>query len=72
MVFQQLLDSTAIISVLETYLRDKSTDLREIVKFYPATKFVNDAGTETTDIANKYFIMHQANVPDEREKALEM
>lgn len=70
--YQQLLDSTAIISVLETYLRDKSTGLREIVKFYPATKFVNDAGTETTDIANKYFIMHQANVPDEKEKALEI
>ncbi|KAJ8737700.1 hypothetical protein PYW08_000295 [Mythimna loreyi] len=70
--YQQLLDSTAIISVLETYLRDKSTGLREIIKFYPATKFVNDSGTETTDIANKYFIMHQANVPDEKEKALEI
>ncbi|CAH0703394.1 unnamed protein product [Spodoptera exigua] len=69
--YQQLLDSTAIISVLETYLKDKSSELREIIKFYPVTKFVNETGNDTTDIANKYFIMHQANVPDEKEKALE-
>nr|XP_021188017.2 prostaglandin E synthase 2 [Helicoverpa armigera] len=68
--YQQLLDSTAIISVLETYLKDKSTELREIIKFYPVTKFVNDSGKDTTDIANKYFIMHQANV-DEKEKTRE-
>lgn len=71
-LFQQLLDSTAIISVLETYLKDKSIGLREIIKFYPVTKYVNNTGNESTDIANKYFIMHQANVPDEKEKAFEM
>ncbi|XP_022832762.1 prostaglandin E synthase 2 [Spodoptera litura] len=70
--YQQLLDSTAIISVLETCLKDKSSELREIIKFYPVTKFVNETGNESTDIANKYFIMHQANVPDEKEKALEV
>ncbi|XP_035431091.1 prostaglandin E synthase 2 [Spodoptera frugiperda] len=69
--YQQLLDSTAIISVLETYLKDKTSELRELIKFYPVTKFVTETGNESTDIANKYFIMHQANVPDEKEKALE-
>ncbi|KAF9804761.1 hypothetical protein SFRURICE_007664 [Spodoptera frugiperda] len=69
--YQQLLDSTAIISVLETYLKDKTSELRELIKFYPVTKFVTETGSESTDIANKYFIMHQANVPDEKEKALE-
>ncbi|XP_028162322.1 prostaglandin E synthase 2, partial [Ostrinia furnacalis] len=71
-MFQQLLDSTAIISVLETYLRDKASQLQEIIKFYPATKYVNDDGKSTTEIANKYFVMHNAVVPDERERAIEM
>ncbi|CAG9781865.1 unnamed protein product [Diatraea saccharalis] len=69
--YQQLLDSTAIISVLETFLRDKSCQLRDIVKFYPATKYTNDDGNKITDIANKYFIMHNGAVPDERERAAE-
>ncbi|KAM3968561.1 prostaglandin E synthase Su(P) [Aphomia sociella] len=69
--YQQLLDSTAIMSVLETHLRDKSSQLQEIVKFYPTTKYVNDAGRNTTDITNKYFIMHNNTVPDERERAAE-
>ncbi|KAL0852195.1 hypothetical protein ABMA28_000419 [Loxostege sticticalis] len=70
--YQQLLDSTAIISVLETYLQDKATQLQDIVKFYPTTKYVNDDGKNTTDIANKYFVMHSAVVPDERERAIEL
>ncbi|XP_026759547.1 prostaglandin E synthase 2 [Galleria mellonella] len=69
--YQQLLDSTAIISVLETHLRDKSSELREVVQFYPVTRYLNDAGKDTTDITNKYFIMHNNAVPDEREKAAE-
>ncbi|RVE49247.1 hypothetical protein evm_006139 [Chilo suppressalis] len=69
--YQQLLDSSAIISVLETFLKDRSSKLRDVVKFYPATKYTNDDGKQTTDIANKYFIMHNAVVPDERERATE-
>lgn len=70
--YQQLLDSTAIISVLETYLQDKSISLRNIIKFYPVTKYLNDAGKEATDITNKYFVMHQTFVPDEKEKNAEL
>lgn len=70
--YQQLLDSSAIISVLETFLRDKSSQLRDVIKFYPTTKYDNDDGKKTTDIANKYFVMHNAAVPDERERAVEL
>lgn len=70
--YQQLLDSTAIISVLETYFQDKSLQLTDVIKFYPVTKYVNDSGTDATDIANKYFIMHNAQVPDEKERAAEL
>lgn len=71
-MFKQLLDSTAIVSVLETYLRDKSSHLQDIIKFYPATSYLNDDSKQVTDITNKYFIMHNAPVPDEREKMAEM
>ncbi|KAG6458005.1 prostaglandin E synthase 2 [Manduca sexta] len=69
--YQQLLDSTAIVSVLETYLQDKSNQLRDIIKFYPITKYVNDSGKECTEIANKYFIMHNAVAQSEKEKTME-
>ncbi|XP_032527364.2 prostaglandin E synthase 2 [Danaus plexippus] len=69
--YQQLLDSTAIISMLETYLRDKSYQLSDIVKFYPATRFVNDSGKIATDITNKYFVMNNAPLLDEKQKAAE-
>ncbi|XP_050684210.1 prostaglandin E synthase 2 isoform X2 [Leptidea sinapis] len=66
--YQQLLDSTAIISILETYLRDKSLQLREIIKYYPITRYQNDTGNEVTDITNKYFIMHNAHSISSKEK----
>ncbi|KAJ0183790.1 hypothetical protein K1T71_000213 [Dendrolimus kikuchii] len=70
--YQQLLDSTAIVSILDTYLMEKGAQLREIIKFYPVTKYMNESGKDVTEIANKYFIMHNAPVPDEKEKEAEM
>ncbi|CAD0194166.1 unnamed protein product [Chrysodeixis includens] len=70
--YQQLLDSTAIISVLETYFQDKTLELTDVIKFYPVSKYMTDSGSEATDIANKYFIMHNAQVPDEKERAAEI
>ncbi|XP_053624376.1 prostaglandin E synthase 2 [Plodia interpunctella] len=69
--YQQLMESTAIMSILETYMRDKSQAVQDVIKFYPNTRFVSDDGKETTDIANKYFIMHNAAVPDGRERGEE-
>ncbi|XP_045784849.1 prostaglandin E synthase 2 [Maniola jurtina] len=69
--YQQLLDSTAIMSVLETYLSDKSYQLQDIIKFYPITRFVDDTGKTTTDVTNKYFIMHNSTVPDEKQRNIE-
>ncbi|XP_047544302.1 prostaglandin E synthase 2 [Vanessa atalanta] len=70
--YQQLLDSTAILSILETHIRDKSYSLRDIVKFYPVSKFENDSGKPTTDVTNKYFIMHNSAVPDEKQRVAEI
>ncbi|CAH4038763.1 prostaglandin E synthase 2 [Pieris brassicae] len=69
--YQQLLDSTAIISVLETYLRDKPMPLRDIIKYYPATRYTNDSGKEVTDITNKYFVMLNS-ATSEKKKMIEM
>ncbi|XP_041986178.1 prostaglandin E synthase 2 [Aricia agestis] len=69
--YQQLLDSTAIISVLETYLRDKSHQLTDVVKFYPIAKYDDENGKSVVDITNKYFIMHNASVPNTNERTAE-
>ncbi|XP_072931069.1 prostaglandin E synthase 2 [Epargyreus clarus] len=69
--YQQLLDSSAIMSILETHLKDKSLQLPEIVKFYPATRYENEERKMITDITNKYFIMHNGPVPDDKERAAE-
>ncbi|XP_013137897.1 PREDICTED: prostaglandin E synthase 2 [Papilio polytes] len=69
--YQQLMDSTAIISALETYFRDRTTQLTEVIKFYPITRYTNDDGKSTTDITNKYFVMHNSSVPDQKERVEE-
>lgn len=57
--YVQLTDSSMIVSVLSSYLRDKSQDVGELAKFYPTISFVNEAGRKTSDIMNKYFLMLQ-------------
>ncbi|KAJ2954413.1 hypothetical protein O0L34_g2678 [Tuta absoluta] len=69
--YQQLLDSTAIISVLETYLRDQSQQLQEVVKYYPPNTFLTDDGKKSSDITNKYFVMHNAPIQDKKEREAE-
>lgn len=66
-----MLDSTAIVSVLETYMRDKSVPLTEIVKFYPVNRFPAENGKQVSEVANRYFVMHNAPVPDQKEAKAE-
>ncbi|KAG7313230.1 hypothetical protein JYU34_000329 [Plutella xylostella] len=63
--YQQLMDSTAIISVLETHLRDRTAQIKELIRFYPATRYTADDGKQTTEISNKYFIMHNQPMNNE-------
>lgn len=64
--YQQLMDSTAIISILSTYLKDNNEEISNILKYYPPNRFVNDSGKEVTDIPNKYFVMHNASIADKQ------
>lgn len=53
------MDSTAIISVLETFFEDPSHPIEQVIKYYPSHTFVKD-GKETVEVANRYFVMSEA------------
>lgn len=55
--YQQLNDSTVIISALTSLLLDPSQDITDIVKCYPKMDFVDDDGTKRSEIMNRYFLM---------------
>ncbi|XP_053687487.1 prostaglandin E synthase 2 [Sabethes cyaneus] len=72
--YLQLTDSSMIVSVLSSYLKDTNRDIDELVKYYPSISYVNDAGRKTNDIMNKYFLMlqdakiHQPHGPQDEER----
>ncbi|KAK2719328.1 prostaglandin E synthase 2-like [Artemia franciscana] len=65
--YQQLVDSSLIISVLQSLLYDKNMKLEDLLKFYPMVEFVED-GTKNTEIMNKYFLMLQDSLPKGKTK----
>lgn len=55
--FQQLKDSSVIISILETFLLDRRQNLEQLTKYYPCIE--NKEGRKIKfDFPNKYFIMY--------------
>ena len=64
--FQQLNDSTVIISILETYLGDRSQSLEKIKTYYPSLESKDPKGKKTTEYPNKYFVMYGENILDKR------
>lgn len=64
-IFQQLNDSTLIISVLSSYLISKTSNLNEIINFYPSMKYVDENGQTKDEILNKYFLMYQKGPTEE-------
>lgn len=63
-VYQQMNDSSMIISALASYLHDRGQGLMEVVKCYPSISFTDDDGKLKTDILNRYFLMYQGNIPE--------
>nr|CAG4646369.1 EOG090X08KD [Macrothrix elegans] len=55
--YQQLNDSTAIISILASYFQNGSNDLSEISRFYPEIQVQEDNGKSKSEIMNRYFLM---------------
>ncbi|KAK4303366.1 hypothetical protein Pmani_009849 [Petrolisthes manimaculis] len=54
----QLKDSTMIISVLQSFLDNKSDGLLDLVKCYPTMRYTDEEGENRTDIMNRYFLMY--------------
>lgn len=61
----QLTESSMIISALSSHKLDPSVDLRELAGYYPHVS-IQAEGKTTTEILNKYFVMHKENVPINR------
>ncbi|PSN47051.1 hypothetical protein C0J52_09367 [Blattella germanica] len=66
--YQQLNDSTMIISALTSFLHDKDQGLKEVVKCYPCIEFNDDEGNAKKEILNRYFLMFQGDIPKGRTK----
>lgn len=60
--YVQMTDSTAIISILSSYLIDPSVSIRELVEMYPEISYINNDEEKTFEILNKYHLMYGENV----------
>ncbi|XP_063239524.1 prostaglandin E synthase 2 isoform X2 [Bacillus rossius redtenbacheri] len=57
--YQQLNDSSMIISALASLLGDPRQTLEDVVKCYPRMEFKDEDGTHRSEIMNRYFLMFQ-------------
>jgi microsomal prostaglandin-E synthase 2 len=55
---QQLNDSSLIVSLLQSYLLDKTQTVKKLQSFYPQLESKNARGKTVYEYPNKYFIMH--------------
>lgn len=61
--YVQLTDSSMIISALASFLVNPNQDIGQLVDYYPNVSFVDDNGSQKTDVINKYFLMFQEERP---------
>jgi len=66
----QLNDSSLIISTLESYLNNKSTDLNTLQTYYPVLEGEKKYGRIQFDFPNKYFLMYGDVKPNRPQKAI--
>ena len=50
-------DSSVIMSLLESFLENKSESLRKLLTYYPPLEGPNEKGKIVIEYPNKYFIM---------------
>lgn len=61
--FQQLKDSTMIVSVLQSFLDNKSESIDNLVKCYPTLNYTDEEGDKRVEIMNRYFLMYGQHPP---------
>lgn len=66
--YMQLNDSSVIISVLRSYLYDDTTNLTDVVKFYPNIAYLDDDGKIKKEVMNRYHVMYQGDLPPKATK----
>ncbi|ROT80218.1 prostaglandin E synthase 2 [Penaeus vannamei] len=59
----QLKDSSMIVSVMQSFLDNKSENLEDLVKCYPTIEFSDDEGEKRLEIMNRYFLMYGKHPP---------
>ncbi|XP_058792265.1 prostaglandin E synthase 2 [Phymastichus coffea] len=64
--YQPLNDSSMIVSVITSFLNDKSQKLDEIAKYYPVIAMHDEKEVFKHEIVNKYFLMYQNYIPKNR------
>lgn len=61
--FQPLHDSSMIVSVLASYLEDKSYEVEQLSANYPMVAMHDEKGIFKHEIINKYFLMYNNSLP---------
>ncbi len=56
--FQQINDSSVIISLLESFLEDRTVPVEKLVTYYPSMEGVDARGKKKLEFPNRYFIMY--------------
>ena len=56
-LLQQLNDSSLIVSLLESYTKDKAQTIEKLLAFYPELESKNAKGKTVYEYPNKYFVM---------------
>ncbi|CAL7943655.1 unnamed protein product [Xylocopa violacea] len=63
--YQPLNDSSMIISLLASYLKDRSQKIDDLTKHYPSIAMHDENKKLKYEIMNKYFLMYQDNLPSD-------
>ncbi|XP_076753077.1 prostaglandin E synthase Su(P) [Xylocopa sonorina] len=64
--YQPLNDSTMIISLLASYLKDRSQKIDDLIKTYPSIAMHDENGKLKYEIMNKYFLMYRDNLVSDK------
>lgn len=59
--YQPLNDSSMIISLLSSHLKDRSQKIEELVDYYPSIAMLDDNQKFKNEIMNKYFLMYKGS-----------
>nr|XP_031831142.1 prostaglandin E synthase 2 [Nomia melanderi] len=61
--FQPLNDSSMIVSLIASHLKDKSQKIDELIHWYPSIAMHDEHDKLKYDIMNKYFLMYNESLP---------